>query len=219
MPHERFRWQPGDIAACYGGDIASRVISLATTSLVAPRHLKFAPSHVAIIAPHREYLRWWESTTFCREPCLELLAPVSGVQVHEPESRVHDYLSAGGTIDVYRLNEVDQLGDYEMEDLEAWLLRHFVGKRYDYRGAAVSGTRVWSRLRWFFNGGGVESLFCSEMLALLLMRLGRLNRQNPGWFHPGRLMRSLVRTGVYRRVERLQRAEFRGQESGVRRAA
>jgi len=97
---------------------SGRVISLATTSLFAPRHLKFAPSHVAIIAPHREYLRWWESTTFCDEPCLEQLEPVSGVQVHEPDRRVHDYVSAGGMIDVYRLNDVDSLESDELDQLE-----------------------------------------------------------------------------------------------------
>lgn len=158
-----------------------------------------------MIAPHRGLMRWWESTTLCSQPCLELQIPVSGVQVHAIEDRVEAYVRGGGRVDMYRLNDVDQLDMVEVEALEEWLRRHFAGRSYDFRGAAISGTRVWSRLRWIFvSNGGLESLFCSEMLAALLMRLSRLDRaRKPGWYNPGRLMRRLVRTGVYRLVERI----------------
>ncbi|MCA9049467.1 MAG: hypothetical protein KDA89_12110, partial [Planctomycetaceae bacterium] len=73
---------------------------------------------------------------------------------------------------------------------------------YDLTGAILSGTRLfqWSHL---FPAADLHSLFCSELVAAMLMRLSRLNRDNPTRFHPGRLLRELVRTGTYQRIHSL----------------
>jgi hypothetical protein len=197
--------QPGDIAACYGGDLVSRVIRLATASLVAPRRLRLPPSHVAILCHHGGRPVWVESTTLCPHPCLLRRLHVSGVQAHRPEDRVRDYTLSRGRVDLYRLVDVNSLSRAESLLLSRILIEHFVqrGLTYDYGGAVLSGTRVFQLTR-LFPGADLERLFCSELIAAVLMRLGRLNRANPARFHPGRLLRTLVRTGVYRFVASLE---------------
>ncbi|MEZ6066020.1 MAG: hypothetical protein R3B90_10000 [Planctomycetaceae bacterium] len=193
--------QAGDILACYGGDWPSRLICAATATLFASRHLRWPPSHVAIVCPSEAELLWVESTTFCDRPCRAQGVPVSGVQAHRPADRLVDYLREGGRVDVYRLADIDRLSTTETRLLRRILLQHFIGRRirYDVRGAALSGTRFlhWTRL---FPGADLERLFCSELIAAVLMRLGRMNRANPSRFHPGRLLRELVKTGSYLRI-------------------
>ncbi|HID23434.1 MAG TPA: hypothetical protein EYP14_13695, partial [Planctomycetaceae bacterium] len=100
---------PGDLAACYGTDWGSRAISYGTASLLAPKRLRIGPSHVAVICEHHGSPVWIESTTLCRHRCVILARHTSGVQAHLPEARIHDYLSAGGHVDLYRLSPVDRL--------------------------------------------------------------------------------------------------------------
>ncbi len=209
------KYLPGDIAACFGADRASRLISLATSSFFAPPHLHSGPSHVALLAPYHDSLGWWESTTFAPHKCLIANRKVNGVQVHHIESRIHDYRAGGGRVDIYRLVSINKLQADEVLDLSRWLINDLAGRQigYDYRGAGISGTRILSRLQWCFTRADVDKLFCSEMVAWLLMRLGRMNRENPAWFHPGRLMRQLVRTGVYERVECFGPIDFINREA------
>jgi hypothetical protein len=49
-------------------------------------------------------------------------------------------------------------------------------------------------------GADLQSLFCSELVAAILMRLNRLNHANPTGFSPARLLRTLVLLGKYHRV-------------------
>lgn len=196
--HE-FPFQPGDIAACYGTDRVSRVISLGTASLFAPRRLRLGPSHVAILCEHRGSPLWLESTTLCRHPCAILGYPVSGVQSHLPEDRIRDYVEDGGRVDVYRLTGIDRLSQSESEMLSRILIRHFLGRliTYDTGGALLSGTRLFKRTR-LFPRADLNELFCSELVAAVLMRLGRMNRANPTRYNPACLLRQLVREGTYR---------------------
>ena len=197
-------FEPGDLIACYGRDPLSWVIEWGTGSLVAPRGLRRSPSHVAIICAAPEVDPdpvWVESTTLCDRTCLIRKAAVSGVQVHHPAERIEDYLRSGGRVDVYRLTDINRFGKGESQLLSKILLDYFVRPAlpYDYAGAALSGTRVFQWTRWF-PAADLQSLFCSELVAAVLMRLNRLNHDNPTRFHPGRLLRELVRTGKYRRV-------------------
>lgn len=201
-------FQPGDIAACFGRDLTSRVIRLGTMSPFGPRGLRLPPSHVAILCPHGDRLLWVESTTLCARPCLVRGLHVSGAQAHLPWLRVRDYVDGGGWVDLYRLVDVDTLSTAETRLLSRILIDHFVrrGVRYDFGGAVLSGTRVFQLLR-MFPGADLDQLFCSEMVAAVLMRLGRMNRSNPTRFNPGRLLRTLVRNGVYRFVKSLRDGE------------
>lgn len=192
--------EPGDIACCYGTDLASRAISCGTASLI--HKPKWGPSHVAIIVADPEdasrRLLWCESTTLSHIPCQIAGQRVSGVQFHEPMTRVDEYLRGHGGVDLYRLNPFHRLDAAEV-DLLGQLLREVAGIGYDMGGAILSGTRIF-QLSKFFPGANSESLFCSELVAAVLMRLNRMNHTNPARYNPGRLVRELVRTGKYSRV-------------------
>lgn len=66
---------------------------------------------------------------------------------------------------------------------------------YDLSGAAISGPRVLQLARLI--PADLAHVFCSELVAALLQRVGRMNHTNPARYSPGRLMRELVRTGRY----------------------
>ncbi|MCA9073839.1 MAG: hypothetical protein KDA93_02310 [Planctomycetaceae bacterium] len=199
--------QPGDIAACYGVDWTSRVIRYGTSSLLGPRDLRCPPSHVAICCHRDEQILWVESTSLCSHPCVIRKQRVEGVQAHHPLNRIRDYTQQGGRVDLYRLTDINHLSVAESLLLSRILVDHFTRReiRYDVGGALLSGTRVFQRTQ-LFPGADLEHLFCSELIAAVLMRLGRLNHDNPTRFNPGRLLRRLVRTGKYHRV-----ASYRGR--------
>lgn len=190
--------EPGDIMACYGTDRVSRTIRWGTASLFGPARLRLGPSHVALIVPGVKTPLWLESTSLCHAPCLYHGAPRAGVQLHKPETRIPAYTDSGGRVDVYRLAPLRQLIGPDLERL-GWLTRRVLenGANYDTGGALLSGTRVlkFSRL---LPGADLESLFCSELVAEMLMALGRLNDANPGVYNPASLLRTLVRLGNYR---------------------
>jgi hypothetical protein len=200
--------RPGDVVACWGADFASRLVSLATSSLLAPRGLRFAPSHVAILCessdPHIHEPLWIESTTLCGHRCEIRRAHVRGVQAHRIENRLQDYWAAGGRAELYRLTEIDELTDGESESLTAlseWCLARNLS--YDLAGALISGTRALRFTRCLQRD--LERVFCSELIAAILQRLCRMNREDPTRFHPGRLLRRLVKQGTYRRVGEIER--------------
>lgn len=193
---------PGDIAACYGTDWTAHAIRLGTASpLLAPRGLKFGPSHVAILCQHDGRMLWAESTTLCKHPCKVRNEVRNGCQAHEPAERIADYVDAGGSVEVWRLDPIQSLSLDESELLSRIIVRYFIlaDITYDMRGAMLSGTRLLKRL-WFLFGARVDEVFCSELIAHLLMRLHRMNIDNPTKYNPASLLRTLVWTGMYRRV-------------------
>ncbi len=196
-----FQFQPGDLVACYGTDWISRGIQLLTWSPFAAAELRSGPSHLAIITESDRGLLWVESTTLCRHPCVVRGECVSGCQAHEPCERIHDYLVTGGAVAVYRLTGINQFDESERQLLRRILFQHFLWKPvgYDLGGAILSGTRA---IRWLglLPGADLQSLFCSELMAAILMRLNRLNHANPTGFSPARLLRTLVLLGKYHRV-------------------
>uniref|UniRef100_UPI003F5BDC36 hypothetical protein n=1 Tax=Planctomicrobium sp. SH664 TaxID=3448125 RepID=UPI003F5BDC36 len=197
-------FEPGDIAACHGTDWTSRVIRWSTASFLPPRRLMLGPSHVAMICSWQGEQIWVESTRMCRTNCLIHGRPVSGAQAHLPGDRIADYVLNGGRVDLYRLTAVNRLSHDEQRLLTALLMQFFVipGVNYDLGGALLSGTRVfqWSRL---FPRANLEQLFCSELVAAVVMRLNRMNHANPTRFNPARLLRTLVQTGKYEFVQSL----------------
>lgn len=158
---------------------------------------------MAILSESDRGLLWVESTTLCPHPCLIQGRLVSGCQAHDPEVRLRDYLQAGGTVDLYRLTPINQFDAEERLLLRDLLFRRFLATSvgYDLEGALLSGTRA---LRWLglLPGADLRSLFCSELIAAVLMRLNRMNHANPTEYSPGRLLRTLVTLGKYERVRR-----------------
>lgn len=208
--------QPGDILACWGTDRVARFVSLMTSNPLAPRGLRFAPSHVAVVCDvPGEGLLWVESTTLSDRPCVINKERFAGVQAHRPGERLGEYLATGGRVDVYRLSAIDTLTEAESEHLKRILIDRFVKKRltYDYGGALISGTRIVRRidgviLRRFRN---LHEVFCSELITAALQRLCRMNRSDATQFNPGRLCRTLVREGTYQRAGQLAFPDYKKQ--------
>lgn len=177
------------------------MIRWGTASIFPPRTLRVGPSHVALMCQWRGEMIWTESTTLCTSPCLIRQVPVAGAQAHHPQDRIADYLDAGGRVDIYRLTHFNRLTIEESRLLTRLVLDEFIdpGVSYDMGGAILSGTRVFQCSR-FFPGANLEQLFCSELVAAVVMRLNRMNHANPSRYHPARLLRELVRTGKYERV-------------------
>ena len=196
--------QPGDIVACWSRDWVGRGITWATASPLAPRGLRLGPSHVAIVCEHDDEPLWVESTTLCERPCRIAERPRRGMQAHDPADRLADVQNAGGRLVRYTPAPIFRLSTTESQLLSRILLRHFLAARcpYDLVGAALSGWRLPRQLRRLL-GADLEEVFCSELVAAVLMRLGRLSLADPAVFSPARLLRRLVRDGVYRPAERL----------------
>lgn len=176
-------YSAGDLLIFYGRDWTSRLISWTTCG----------PSHVGIVSrPPGEAAALYESTTLCDLPDDLSGRRRAGVQAHAPAARVAAYC---GRVELLRLAPVWQLNRYEA-DLLARMLRHLHGARYDLSGAVLSGSRIfkWSALMPYCD---LASLFCSELCAAVLMRLGRLPLANPGVYNPASLVRSLQRCGTY----------------------
>jgi hypothetical protein len=182
--------------ACHGRDLLSRSISWGTASLVAPRRLRVGPSHVALIAEYHGSPLWVESTTMCNEPCVIRRHQAQGVQAHLIDRRINEYIGNGGRIDLYRLTPIERLSSAESELLTKILLGHFLARNteYDTGGAMISGTRLFKFTRLL--AADLNKVFCSELIAACLMRLGRLNRSNPTRFNPACLLRQLFRQGT-----------------------
>lgn len=198
-----YRFEPGDVLACFGTGGTSRRISLGTSVPIGTRRLRFAPSHLAIIGEHDGDCRWFESTTLSERPCVIQNKLVDGVQAHEPADRVRDYCLGRdwlghGRVDVYRLSPIDRLDDGERELLSRMLVQDFLGVGYDTGGAMLAGVisrPIFDRFHWVASD--LHSVFCNELVCAVLQRLGRMNKQNPGKHNPGSTVRELVQTGVY----------------------
>ena len=158
----------------------------------------------------------FESTTLCDEPCVLTGKLISGVQAHEPESRIDGY---PGDVARLRLMPAWRLGRREVELLHNWLM-HVASEPYDLRGALISGTRLfkWTALMPYPDLG---SLFCSELCAAALMRLHRMPLENPSAYSPASLVRELRRCGTYGapqavcEVEGVEREQTRGYRNEV----
>ena len=198
-------FQTGDLFACYGSGQLPRLITWATASLFAPAGLRIGPSHVAICCPdHTGQPLWVESTTLSALPCsITGRKFPAGAQAHDPARRIQELQHTGGEVRQYRLTPIFQLDQRETCLLRRILIHHFVRAElpYDLRGAITSGTRLFRLLPWLVSD--VSTLFCSELIAAALMRLGRLPLTNPARYHPARLLRELVRNGTYQRADLL----------------
>ena len=190
--------EPGDLFACWGTSVTSLCISSVTASCLAPDGLRLGPSHVAIAAKVLGAVSWFESTTLCDHPCRLMNTTINGVQCHLPEDRINDYLSEGGRVVQYRPVHLFRFTPEEQDTL-ATELGALCGREYDYTGAACSGSRVFQLSR-LFPAADLNHLFCSELVAALLMRTGRMPVANATRFNPARLMRQLVTSGVYQKV-------------------
>jgi hypothetical protein len=184
------RFEPGDLLLFYGRTPLSRLIEVVT----------WGPSHVALCAwHHSQGLLLYESTTLCPLPDALLGVPLSGVQAHQPEERIAAY---DGRVARLAPAALWRYSRFELH-LMAKMLAHLHTCSYDTAGALVSGTCVfkWTALMPWPD---LASLFCSELVTAVLMRLGRMPLANPALYNPASLVRKLRRCGTYTRPEVLK---------------
>lgn len=195
---DAYNLRPGDLLACYGTDLASRIISFVTSSFCRPSELRIAPSHVGICVEHpSQGVILVESTSSSGEPCLVHGARVSGVQAHYPDRRVREFTDAGGRVDVWRLNPYWDFT--EVESLYLWdhLRRHFRRQtKYELRGRLTMRSRFLRRcLSWLRADSQI--VFSAEFVAAILMRVFRLPLDNATRYSPASLLRRLCTLNFY----------------------
>ena len=178
-------WQAGDVLLFWGADPLSWVIRWGT----------WGPSHVGIVIEYQGQLALLESTTLCDIPCLYQGRVVAGVQVHLIADRVARYR---GTVQVMSLMPECALSPVDVDEMTVDVLKHYlaVGASYDLTGAVLSATWVAKYLA-VLPFPDPDSLFCSALVARLLMVRNRMNWDDPGRYSPAGLVRTLRRTGVY----------------------
>lgn len=180
-PHPRLRH--GDVLFFYGRDLISRIIEVATRG----------PSHVAIVCEHQGRQLIVESTTLCPWDCVITGKRIDGVQAHYWQDRIATY---PGRVDRLRLLPHWELTAEESALMSHLLIDHWIGRPYDLRGALISGTKFLKLTRWV-RYPDLGSQFCSELVAAVLMRLGRLPLGNAQIYNPASLVRALRRCGTY----------------------
>ena len=192
-----FEYKPGDILACYGVGFQETSIRVVTFNPFAPRRLKLGPSHVMIVTKYGDELVSAESTSRCSHACIFHKRIRPGVQIHPVIQRVRDYDQAGGYVDIYRLLPVWTL-DKAAVDMMASIIDEYVRREvgYDLGGALLSGIRT-LQIADSFPGVDHNEVFCSQLVAALLQRLGRMNINNARKYNPSKLLRQLIKTGVY----------------------
>lgn len=188
-------FEPGDVIAFRGRGFQSRVIELATFGYVHK-----APSHVGIVCDHGNDLVIVESTTMCPLPCEILGKQFDGVQAHAIEPRLRSY---DGRAERLSLRPAWRLTPSERALMSHVLIGQWVGLKYDLEGAISSGTRCfkYTGLQRLPDPG---SLFCSQLVASILMRVGRMAIDDPSDYNPASLVRHLLKTAVYCRAEKIR---------------
>jgi len=147
-------------------------------------------SHVGMIGPgHMIY----ESTTLSQRPCVFSGKRTKGVQAHEPVSRIRSY---HGRVYHYRLN--GKLSKLQRTVLGRYLYRQ-LGTPYDALGAFRSRDLGLGTVeKWLIKRPeNLNSLFCSEYLAAALKMSCIWEPKNASRWNPNRLVRVLVREGIY----------------------
>ena len=195
-----FELETGDIFSCYSPQFIPRFISLITFSLLAPKTLKYGPGHVATVVDYAGKKMWAESTTLTSHECVITgRKNPKGCQLHSPLTRITDYEEQNGSVHLYRLTPINSFRREERYTYSSIITDHFIDNAVDYDtgGALLSGTRIVSKLTRLLPSDAISSVFCSELIAACLMRVGAMNRTNPTRYNPSTLLRTLVRTGVY----------------------
>lgn len=189
----RYNVQSGDIIGISGSGLMSDIINLGTFAI--PRR---GLSHVGIISVEDGEPLMYESTSFKRPPCYRQGKTVNGFQCHPLREIVQVVTDP---IWLYRL----KCPLYQQEEQRLQVdLNNMLGRPYDFLGAFRSGGLVLALLESFVHPEDLNSIFCSEAVAYLEARLGRLRSYNDSSWNPNRLCRSMRWSGAVKRPVRLK---------------
>jgi len=190
---QKLGFKDGDVLGFSGKGWVSGVINLGTYAL--PR---VGLSHIGIVSTYRGRQYIFESTTLNGgKSCAILGKPIGGVQAH----LIEDVLARPGKVWVYRLKS--PLYKPEKSRLGLCLLG-MLGVEYDYRGAAQSGGFLLRLIEKLVRNEDVSKLFCSELVAFALTRIGRGRIISSSGQNPNSLARYLYRDGIVTKRERVK---------------
>jgi hypothetical protein len=187
--------RPGDILGFSGCSWLSAGINLCTLGLPL-----VGISHVAIIAsvPGDGPLLW-ESTALTHRPCFFQGRRIDGVQAHKIAPRLRDECRYTKVWHYPLSVELDERDSHRL----TCYLYSMLGRSYDYLGALRARETPASWIEHWLCPENLQSVFCSELAAAALKRVGRLTC-NASNMNPNRLCRTLVRCGITRQPIRLQ---------------
>lgn len=191
MSYTPFR--PGDTLWFCGRGFQSRAIAFGTCSFKQLWGGRLI-SHCGMVDGCRDLV---ESTTLNDKALDAEQRAIRGVQFNEPNRRIAAY---SGRVYLARLAERERLTAQESDRLTGYL-HSLRGIEYDMRSALLAGT-TW--IKYLFEPDA-KSLFCSELIAMALMDIRRLDRDvNPSTYTPASLVRRLVNGGMYQSLVRLK---------------
>jgi hypothetical protein len=190
----------GDIIGFSGHYWNSDLINLATYG--CPR---WSISHVGLLARKNPRSKWlvFEANEEVPWQCAVTHRKHDGVQAHSLDLLLDRYK---GKMWLYGL-QGEAVSKLDLG--QQWLslydsLCNELGTPYDWRGAKRAGGHLWSWVHSLFCKEDTSSLFCSELVAMVLSEFGIFNTGNASKWSPNKLMRTLVRKGIYKPAVRLK---------------
>ncbi|MFA5378854.1 MAG: hypothetical protein WC455_24085 [Dehalococcoidia bacterium] len=192
----------GGILGFSGSHYQSDFINLVTYGI--PR---YSLSHVGILARKNKRSKWlvFEANEDVPWQCAVTHRKHDGVQAHSLDLLLERY---PGKMWLYRLNEeyiykyVGWQGAFGIS-LYYSLVKE-LGTPYDWMGAKRAGGFFHSAIHALLYKQDTSSLFCSELVAMILNEYGILDTNNVSKWSPNRLMRHLVRKHIYDKAVRLK---------------
>jgi hypothetical protein len=190
----------GDVVGFSGSHYLSDFINVVTYGV--PR---YSISHVGILARKNKRSKWlvFEANEDVPYPCAITKRKHDGVQAHSLDLLLERY---PGKAWLYRLKGPAIL---KMEDGQQYLSLYDamcteLGTPYDWMGAKRAGGFFHSAIHALLHKQDTSSLFCSELVAMILNEYGILDTNNVSKWSPNRLMRHLVRKQIYDKAVRLK---------------
>lgn len=188
----RFPVKSGDIIGFSGRSLRSGLINLATGGIPL-----WGISHVGIIATLDKRILLFDSTE-APGVCSVTGNFHRGVQAHHLSDVLADYKGRVWHYPLYRRlyqHENDRLGVY---------LGGVLGHGYDKAGAVRAGGLLFAKLNALIYGQDLAELFCSELLAAALSRIGIFPTVNASRWNPNKLIRAMRRARILHKGERLK---------------
>jgi hypothetical protein len=184
----------GGILGFVSLDITSNVINLATLGIPG-----YSIHHVGILGRQHAEPLLYESTTAGRPPCVRLGRPVKGVQAHT----IDELIAMPCYRQIWHYSLRAELYADEEERL-LYYLDSIVGLPYDMGGAIRSGGVLLSLLSRLVRDEELKKLCCPEVCMAALAHINRVSVPNASYWSPNRMLRYLVRNGIYNQPVRIK---------------
>jgi hypothetical protein len=190
----------GGIIGFSGSHYQSDLINVVTYGI--PR---YSLSHVGVLARKNKRSKWlvFEANEDVPWQCAVTHKKHDGVQAHSLDLLLERY---PGKMWYYSLADVTfECPSVLSDELSLYTtLCNELGTPYDWMGAKRAGGFFHSAIHALLHKQDTSSLFCSELVAMILNEYGILDTDNVSKWSPNRLMRHLVRKRIYDKAVRLK---------------